>query len=278
MPQIRNKLLRGLYAEAEFDREHDEVNEIEAAVRHLVNEIAETISEKEPLFNNTVLQSGSFYEDLKVEGPNEFDFMICLENLSQPDVCEVKEIPFRSVRDPGYVHVQVKDSDLRRRWQRYISKKENLKPKPMLEKFQALVKDALVEKRDHFHKKLLTNFEVELRKIPVTLKLVWNGTKYQNYEISVDLVLCIRMAGWPNDSDVNKRYNRSHPSYEMIRNATQDGYHLIASCIGESGKPRPCWRLSFSRAEGILLQHLSEMSPLLVHKTGQNLKSSAKEK
>lgn len=267
MPQIRNKLLRGLYAEAEFDREHDEVNEIEAAVRHLVNEIADTISEKEPLFNNTVLQSGSFYEDLKVEGPNEFDFMICLKNLSQPDVCEVKEIPFRSVRDPGYVHVQVKDSGLRRRWQRYISKKENLKPKPMLEMFQALVNDALVEKREHFHEKLSTNFEVELRKIPVTLKLVWNGTKYQNYEILVDLVLCIRMAGWPNDSDVNKRYNRSHPSYEMIRNATQDGYHLIASCIGESGKPRPCWRLSFSRAEGILLQHLSEMSPLLVHKT-----------
>ena len=74
------------------------------------------------------------------------------------------------------------------------------------------------------------------------------------------------MAGWPNDSDVRERYNRSHPSYKIIRDAIQDGYHLIASCIGESGKPRPCWRLSFSRAGGILLQNLSEMSPLLVHK------------
>ncbi|PFX14000.1 Cyclic GMP-AMP synthase [Stylophora pistillata] len=266
MSQIRNKLLRDLFTEAEFDREHDEVKEIEAAVRHLVNEIAETIAEKEPLFNNTVLQSGSFYEDLKVEGPNEFDFMICLENLSQPDVCEVKEIPFRSVGDPGYVHVQVRDSDLRLSWQRYVSKKkQNLKPKTMLEKFQTLVNYALAEKREHFHEKLSKNFEAELRKIPVTLKLIWNGTKYTNYEISVDLVLCIRMAGWPNDSDVRERYNRSHPSYEMIRQATQEGYHLIASCIGESGKPRPCWRLSFSRAEGILLRHLSETSQL-VHK------------
>ena len=74
------------------------------------------------------------------------------------------------------------------------------------------------------------------------------------------------MAGWPKDSDVRERYKRSHPSYKIIGDAIQDGYHLIASCIGESGKPRPCWRISFSRAGGILLQNLSEMSPLLVHK------------
>ena len=51
----------------------------------------------------------------------------------------------------------------------------------------------------------------------------------------------------------------------MIRKASQDGYHLIASCIGEAGKPRPCWRLSFSRAEGILLRQLCKNSSL-VHK------------
>ena len=73
------------------------------------------------------------------------------------------------------------------------------------------------------------------------------------------------MAGWPKDSNVIERYNRYHPSYEMIQEATQAGYHLIASCIGESGKPRPCWRLSFSTAEGILLRHLGENSAL-VHK------------
>lgn len=142
------------------------------------------------------------------------------------------------------------------------NQKQYLKPKTMLKKFQALANDLLVEKREHFHEKLLTNFETDLRKIAVTLKLIWNGAKYQNDEILVDLVLCIRIAGWPNDSDVKERYNRSHPSYEMIREAAQEGYHLIASCIGELGKNSPCWRFSFSRAEGILLRHLGEMSTL----------------
>ena len=94
MPHIRNRLLRNLYKEAQFDREDEEVKEIEEVVKNLVHEIAETIAEKDPLFKNTVIPSGSFYEDLKVEGPNEFDFMICLEELSEPDVCEVKEILF----------------------------------------------------------------------------------------------------------------------------------------------------------------------------------------
>ena len=33
--------------------------------------------------------------------------MLCLEELSKIGVCDVKEIPFRSVPDPGYFHVQV---------------------------------------------------------------------------------------------------------------------------------------------------------------------------
>lgn len=264
MPQLKNKRLRQLYNEAEFDREHQEVKEIEETVRHLVQEIAEGIAEKDPLFKNTIIQSGSFYEDLKVEGPNEFDFMICLEELSAPGVCAIKAIPFRSVRDPGYVHVEIQDPTSRKRWKRYTSKKKEnfLKPKTLLEKFKDLVEEVLTEKKEHFSEKLAKEFEAELRKIPVTLKLTWNGTEYRHYEISVDLVVCISVNGWPEDSNV-KDCKRSHPGYELIRKATQGGYHLIASCIGEAGKPRPCWRLSFSKAEGILLRQLFKNSSLV---------------
>lgn len=267
MPQIKSKRLRKLYEEAEFDREHQEVKEIEETVRYLVQEIAESIAEKDPLFTNTIIQSGSFYEDLKVEGPNEFDFMICLEELSTPGVCAIKAIPFRSVQDPGYVHVEIQDPIFRKRWKRYTSKKKEnfLKPKTLLEKFKDLIDEVLTEKKEHFSEKLAREFEAELRKIPVTVKLTWHGTEYRNYEIAIDLVLCIRVSGWPKDSNVKDRCNRCHPGYEMIRKATQAGYHLVASSIGESGIPRPCWRLSFSRAEGILLAQLFKNSSL-VHK------------
>ena len=107
MASKRNTDIRNLYKEAEFDREHEEVKEIEETVRNLVQKIAKTIAQKDPLFQSTILRSGSFYEDLKIEGPNEFDFMICLEELSKPGVCEIKAIPFRSVPDPGYVQLQI---------------------------------------------------------------------------------------------------------------------------------------------------------------------------
>ena len=268
MRQLKNKPLRELYKEAEFDREHQEVKEIEETVRHLVQEIAESIAEKDPLFTNTILQSGSFYEDLKVEGPDEFDFMICLEELSTPGVCAIRAIPFRSVQDPGYVDIEIEDPISRKRWKEYTSKnkKNFLKPKTLLEKFKSLIDEVLAEKKEHLSEKLAKKVEVQLRKIPVTLTLTWNGTEYKHYEISVDLVLCISVNGWPKDSNVKDRCDRFHSGYEMIRKATQGGYHLIASCIGEAGKPRPCWRLSFSSAEGILLKQLFENSSL-VHKT-----------
>ena len=36
---------------------------------------------KDPLLKNFVIPCGSFYEDLKVGRPDEFDFVICLEEL-----------------------------------------------------------------------------------------------------------------------------------------------------------------------------------------------------
>ena len=95
------------------------------------------------------------------------------------------------------------------------------------------------------------------------MKLVWDGTKYRDYEISIDLVLCIKVGGWPKDSDLQTRFNRSHPGFEVINEVTKMGYHLIASCIGESGLTRHCWRLSFSKAEGVLLKHICRNSTLM---------------
>ncbi|KAJ7380796.1 hypothetical protein OS493_007178 [Desmophyllum pertusum] len=85
--------------------------------------------------------------------------MICLEELSTPGVCEIKAIPFRSVPDPGYVHVQIQDPAFRRRWQGYISKrKENLKPDTLLKKFNNLIDEALMEKKETFPRQLSARF------------------------------------------------------------------------------------------------------------------------
>ena len=267
MKRFKDEELHKLYKEAEFDREHKEVKKIEKRIRSFVHEIADYIGRQDPLFKNFVIPSGSFYEDLKVEGPDEFDFMVCLEELSQPDVCVTKDIPLRPVPDPGYVHVQVDNEVCRRRWQRegYINKRGNLKPSVLLKRFQNLIEEAVNKRERGSRDKIAEHVVVELRKIPVTIKLTWNGTKYPNYEICIDLTLCIKMSGWPAASDIRKRVKRGHPGYEVFRKAMREGYHLVASTIGESGKPRPCWRLSFSVAEGTVLKNICG-DPNLMHK------------
>ena len=264
MKSLKDEVLQRFYKQAKFDREHNEVKEIEQRVRSLVEEIAEYIGREDPLFKNFVIPSGSFYENLKVEGPDEFDFMICLEQLSERGVCVKKEIPLRPVPDPGYVDVKVASEAYRHRWQRYISRRGNLRPDVLLRTFKSLIKKAMVNRKRWPREKIAEHVDVELRKIPVTIKLTWNGTKYTNYEIAVDLTLCIKISEWPDDSDIRKRVKKEHPGYEVFQKAVQEGHHLVASTIGESGKPRPCWRLSFSVAEGIILKRICK-DPKLMH-------------
>ena len=83
---------------------------------------------------------------------------------------------------------------------------------------------------------------------------------------------CVKVGGWQKDSDLQTRFNRSHPEFEVMNKVTKMGYHLIASSIGESGAPRPCWRLSFSKAEGVLLKHICRNSTLMHKATVKILK------
>ena len=257
--------LRRLYKKAEFDREHKEVKKIEKRIRSLVDEISVYIGRRDPLFKNNVIPSGSFYEDLKVEGPDEFDFMICLEQLSKPGVCVTKDIPMRPVPDPGYVDVQVSKEDYRNRWQRYISRRGNLKADVLLRRFKQLIEKAIAKRKRSSRDELDEYVDIQLRKIPITIKVTWHGKKYSNYEVAVDLTLCIKMSGWPDASDLLERVSTDHPGYEAFQKAVAKGYHLVASTIGESGKPRPCWRLSFSIPEGVILKHICK-NPNLIHR------------
>lgn len=253
---------------ADFNMNHPEVKEIGSRIWSFIHELAGFIGREDSLFKNFVLPSGSFYEDLKSETPDEFDFMICLEDLSKPGVCKKKEIPLRPVRDPGYIDVQVA-SEAHQRWRRYISRRGNLKPDTLLKKFQQLIKKALTKMKPTEGDKLKWNtpgrIAIQLRKIPVTMTLTWNGKKYRNFAINIDLTLCIKMPGWPDASDIEKRVTRDDPRYEVIRKAMRAGHHLVASTIGESGKKRPCWRLSFSAAEGIILKEICK-DPKLTHR------------
>ena len=84
-------------------------------------------------------------------------------------------------------------------------------------RFKDLIEEAFRERKRRRREKLAERVEVELRKIPITFKVRWEGRKYSDYEISVDLTLCIKMSGWPAASNIRRRLNRGHPGYEVFK-------------------------------------------------------------
>ena len=69
-----------------------------------------------------------------------------------------------------------------------------------------------------------------------------------------DLVLAIQCHGWPRNSLEWIRRERNWPSKEVVERITTEGFHIVAksSCEGN-------FRLSFSRAEGILIASLNKI-------------------
>ena len=259
MASLNNNRLLELYEQADFIKDK-EVENIEKAVKQVVEDVAKFIGREDPLFKTCVIPSGSFYEDLKVEQPDEFDFMLSLEELSKPNICQTTDIPQRT-KDPGYIAAKVVDAETSERWRSYISSDRSLNSKAMLERFKDLVSIAL--SNIPLPPKLRYAGSVELRKIPVTFEVTWTGTKYRNLKISVDLVLCIKLMGWPEASETY--YPRDHPGYQYLKDVRLLGYHLVASTVGETGEPCPCWRLSFSTAEDFVLRKILR-NPELVHR------------
>lgn len=101
----KDEELESFCREVDFDKDYVEVKEMVLRIWDFVYEIVKFIGVEDFFFENFVIFSGSFYEDFKVEGLDEFDFMICLEDLFEFGVCEEKEIFLRLVCDFGYIDV-----------------------------------------------------------------------------------------------------------------------------------------------------------------------------
>lgn len=94
-------------------------------------------------------------------------------------------------------------------WQHYISEQGNLKPDELLQTFKKLVEKAVKQRKRNALCNIGPEITVELRKIPVMFKITWNGNKYRNFAIAIDLTVCISTSGWPEASDIRHRLKRS---------------------------------------------------------------------
>ena len=58
-------------------------------IQKLMNTLAEAIGEIDERFHSKCVPSGSYFDELKIDDPDEFDFVFEIEALSKPGMCQV---------------------------------------------------------------------------------------------------------------------------------------------------------------------------------------------
>lgn len=74
-----------------------EVIDIQMGVENLLKDLLLEVEQENPFLKTTLINSGSFYEDTKVEKPNEFDYLVQLDNFSEPKDIQYEELAGASV-------------------------------------------------------------------------------------------------------------------------------------------------------------------------------------
>ncbi|XP_019946434.2 cyclic GMP-AMP synthase [Paralichthys olivaceus] len=213
-------------------------------INNLIKHIIKHLKEKTACFEKVeALHTGSYYENVKISNPDEFDVM-----LSVP----VDRVELKPFGDDGAFYSVGLKRDKNPLWK--FQEGTILSANKMLTEFREEVKKCV---------KAFTDWEVT-RKKPgcpaVTLT-----TTVESVTISLDVVLCIMVkTSWPPFTNegftiqgwlgtkVKQDYKRKPfylvPKYEGRGSVEQDGVSA-----------RDTWRISFSHVEkGILMNHGSE--------------------
>ena len=69
-----------------------EVTEIQTSVERYLKVLLLAVEKALPFYKTTLVQSGSFYEGTKVKQPDEFDYLVQLDNFSRPDDIRFEEL------------------------------------------------------------------------------------------------------------------------------------------------------------------------------------------
>lgn len=88
-------------------------NIAEQAERY-VKQILHKVEQQDPRFKSTFLRSGSFYDEVKIGFPDEFDYMAKLELLSKPGILEA--VPTKL----GFVQLFMTDPESSALWKEFL--------------------------------------------------------------------------------------------------------------------------------------------------------------
>ena len=95
-----SEILENFEAKAKFQDE-SEAELIRDKLETLINNILADVGKRDPRFQNTLVKSGSVYEETKVCQPNEFDFMVKITPLTDKPLI----LQSSCAKNDGYVQL-----------------------------------------------------------------------------------------------------------------------------------------------------------------------------
>lgn len=264
-----------------------EISRIQHGVEQVLKTALDIVQKNDSRLTGTLLPVGSYYSDLKIGLPDEFDFLYELQTFEEDVDFIVRPSGFRGSRDlwrtpsgnPAKRKIQIVSNlkschiikeDREESWVHRIYKNRNghdeyvLHPVHVKNSLYFGIMTALKEiDKSLFPKYLLLDSKEEATFFygpACTLFFIWNGRFYKNLKISVDVTLCIRAFRWEGIVDclqpgmINEQSCLKRKIYQGI---THHGYHLIPF-ISDRGHIQ--WKISTSYLETQILSKFSKDS------------------
>ena len=250
---------------ARFENQ-SEAELIREKLEQLVNNILTLVEKRDKRFQSTLIKSGSVYEGVKVGKPDEFDFMIRLNSLTD----KASFHPWH--KGEGYVKLGAIDQD-EHDWKEFRDEEGFFNPNLLCRHFKKLVNESSSDaevpdglqirraRRELFEgshgwgpvfSDLLGNSGA--RKNPsdvmysethgpaTTLYIDWQGGEsYRGLRISVDLTLTLECC---SSSKLPVQLAKLPPEVDVI--LQKSGFHVVPAGFD-------VWRISFSMAEKEIL-------------------------
>ena len=223
-----------------------EVVQIQNAIENFISKQVSCIADVDSRFKGTIIHSGSWYEGTKVGDPDEFDFMLCLNEFGKE--CKIAS------EDKEIYDVSVSRYGSDPRFDIFF-KDDKLQSDILMERFIAVAKQAFCNMQyetgsSSLYFEGVTGHTLVEATWPVSgtvtceLKFVWTGQIYKQLVITTDLVPAILVNTWPSFADCE----------DLTTDMKAHGCHVVP----KSGT----WRLSFSVAEKIIFESLCEENKL----------------
>lgn len=246
-----------------------EVIDIQMGVENLLKDLLLEVEQENPFLKTTLINSGSFYEDTKVEKPNEFDYLVQLDNFSEP-----KDIQYEELAGASVIVIPSQSSfDKLRNLSTYKKVPGSISCFEWKTHVKGPFYEILSEKEIGYEGYGLRVIEDLTKHGPAcSLKLQWiGGERYNGLKIGVDLCLAVKINFSSSTMDLEhcteipadvmqKTISESVPYFFAVSGYKVANYpssNLLKDQLGDSHRNEDCFRLRCSQSclEQALFQH-----------------------